>query len=121
LNAADLDGLLGLLTDDAWLSMPPAPHEYHGVAATAEFLRASWAYRGNRLVHLLPARTNAQPALACYLADPDATTAHPAGVIALTLTGDRIAALTRFHTDHLLPRFGLPAALHERTAGWPGH
>lgn len=28
--AADLDRLLGLLTDRAWLSMPPAPHEYHG-------------------------------------------------------------------------------------------
>jgi len=29
----------------------------------------------------------------------------------LTLTGDRIAAVTRFHTDHLLPRFGLPVVV----------
>jgi RNA polymerase sigma-70 factor (ECF subfamily) len=109
--AADLDGLLGLLTDDAWLSMPPAPHEYHGVPAIAEFLRASWAYRGDRLVHLLPARANTQPALACYITDPGTIGARPGGLIVLTLTGDRIGAVTRFHTDHLLPRFGLPAAL----------
>jgi len=108
---ADLDSLLGLLTDDAWLSMPPAPHEYHGVPAIAEFLRASWAYRGNRPVNLVPARANTQPALACYVADSDGTTADPAGLIVLTLAGDRIGAVTRFHTDHLLPRFGLPAAI----------
>jgi RNA polymerase sigma-70 factor (TIGR02960 family) len=107
--AADLDRLLGLLTDDAWLRMPPAPHEYHGKPAIAEFLRASWAYRGNHPIHLVPTRANCQPALACYVAGPDRTTAGPAGLIVLTLTGDRIGAVTRFHTDHLLPRFGLPA------------
>ncbi len=112
--AADLDTLLGLLTDDAWLSMPPAPHEYHGLPAIGDFLRASWAYRGNRPVHLLPTRANTQPALACYLPDPGGTTAHPAGLIVLTLAGDRIDAITRFHTDQLLPRFGLPPDLPGR-------
>jgi RNA polymerase sigma-70 factor (TIGR02960 family) len=109
--AADLDSLLGLLTDHAWLSMPPAPHEYHGLPAIAEFLQASWAYRGDRRMRVVPARANTQPALACYLAGPHDTTAHPAGLIVLTLSGDRVGAITRFHTDHLLPRFGLPTTL----------
>ncbi|GLL02221.1 RNA polymerase subunit sigma-70 [Dactylosporangium matsuzakiense] len=109
--AADLDRLLGLLTDDAWLSMPPATHEYHGRPAIAEFLRASWAYRDTRQLHLIPARANTQPALAVYTTGPDGGTAHPAGLVVLTLAGHRIGAITRFHTDHLLPRFGLPDIL----------
>ncbi len=28
--ADDIDAIVALLTDDAWLAMPPAPHEYHG-------------------------------------------------------------------------------------------
>jgi RNA polymerase sigma-70 factor (TIGR02960 family) len=105
--AGDLDGLLALLTDDAWLSMPPAPHEYHGIPAIAGFFRASLAYRGRSRMRLLPTRANTQPAFASYVAGEDGTTAHPAGLIVLTLAGDRIAAITRFHTDHLLPWFGL--------------
>lgn len=41
LTTDDIDGVIALLTDDAWLAMPPAPHEYHGPAAIASFLRAS--------------------------------------------------------------------------------
>jgi RNA polymerase sigma-70 factor (TIGR02960 family) len=110
-TAADLDRLVALLTDDAWLSMPPAPHEYHGIPAITGFLRASLGFRGDRPVGLLPARANTQPALACYVAESPGAVAQPAGLIVLTLAGDRIAAITRFHTDHLLSRFGLPAQL----------
>jgi RNA polymerase sigma-70 factor (TIGR02960 family) len=109
--AGDLAGLLALLTDDAWLRMPPAPHEYHGRPAIAGFLRASWAYRGSRPMHLLPLRANTQPGFASYLGTAGGPTAGPAGLIVLSLAGDRIGTVTRFHTDHLLPRFGLPTSL----------
>ena len=105
--AGDLDGLLALLTDDAWLRMPPAPHEYHGIPAIAGFLRASWAYRGSRRMRLLPLRANTQPGFAAYVGEPGT----PAGLIVLAVTGDRIGTVTRFHTDELLPWFGLPTAL----------
>ena len=39
-TAGDIDAVVGLLVDDAWLAMPPAPHEYQGPAAIAAFLRA---------------------------------------------------------------------------------
>jgi RNA polymerase sigma-70 factor (ECF subfamily) len=100
--AADIDGLIALLTDDAWLSMPPAPHEYHGLDAIREFLRVSFTYRGIRSVTLLPTRANGQPAFGAY-AD-----GNPAGLFVLTLDGGKISALTRFHVDELYPRFGLP-------------
>ena len=109
--AADVDRVVALLTDDAWLSMPPAPHEYHGAEAIAGFLRASFAYRGGRRVHLLPARANTQPAFGSYLIDRPDRAATPAGLFVLTMAGDRIQAVTRFRLDSLYPRFGLPASL----------
>ncbi|MBB3724712.1 RNA polymerase subunit sigma-70 [Nonomuraea dietziae] len=42
-TADDINGVVALLTDDAWLAMPPAPHEYHGPDAIVSFLRASTA------------------------------------------------------------------------------
>src|SRR5215468_7198075 len=65
--AADIDGVVALLTDDAWLSMPPAPHQYHGVAAIRSMLRASFEHRGDRRLSMVPARANTQPALGAYL------------------------------------------------------
>ena len=108
--AADLARIVALLTDDAWLSMPPAPHEYHGLEAIAAFLWASFAYRGDRRVHLLPTRANTQPAFGSYLTDPAGIAA---GLFVLTMAGDRIQAITRFHLDALYPRFGLPDSLPE--------
>jgi RNA polymerase sigma-70 factor (ECF subfamily) len=110
-TAADIDAVIALLTDDAWLSMPPAPHEYHGVAAIAEFLRVSFACHASRTTYLVPTRANGQIALGAYLRDPGAPTAHPAGLFVLTTAGDHIRAITRFHLDDLNPRFGLPTHL----------
>jgi RNA polymerase sigma-70 factor (TIGR02960 family) len=105
----DLDGLLGLLTDDAWLAMPPAPHEYHGRAAIASFLRVSGGWTGATRLTLTPIRANGQPAYGCYLAGPG-DAGRPAGIMVLTLRPGGIAGLTRFLDDDLFDRFGLPPA-----------
>jgi RNA polymerase sigma-70 factor (ECF subfamily) len=91
--------------------MPPAPHQYHGTAAIRSFLRASFGFRGDRRMHLLPTRANTQPALAGYLSDPAQRAATPAGLFVLTTAGRRIQAVTRFHLDPLYPRFGLAGSL----------
>ena len=111
--AADIDGDIALLTDDAWLSMPPAPHQYHGTAAIRSMLAASFRHRASRCLYLLPAQANTQPALAGYLSDPARVAAYPAGLFVLTMAGPKIRALTRFHLDELYPRFGLPGSLPE--------
>lgn len=107
-TADDVEGVVALLTDEAWLAMPPAPHEYHGPVAIAAFLRASATWRPGRRPLLVPTRANTQPTFGCYLTAVDEPIAHPAGLIALTLAGDRIRAVTRFLDNDLLPRFGLP-------------
>lgn len=108
----DVDGVVALLTDDAWLAMPPASHEYRGPTAIAQFLRTSFGYRGQRRVHLVPTRANGQPAFGSYLDDPAEPIARPAGLIVLTHNGNRLGGITRFHLDEIYPRFGLPECVH---------
>src|SRR5664279_3744343 len=110
-SADDVDAVVALLTDDAWLSMPPAPHEYQGVEAIAGFLRASAAGRAGQHLGLLPTRANAQPAFACYLVRPGDFASQPSGLIVLTLAGERIAAITRFLDPKLPSTFGFGNAL----------
>lgn len=109
----DIDGLLALLTDDAWLAMPPAPHVYQGPVAIAAFLRASANWRRPRRFHLAPTRANTQPAFGCYLTGEGGGAAYPNGLLVLTLGPDRISAITRFLDTDLPRRFGLPLSPQE--------
>ena len=107
----DIDGVVALLTDDAWFTMPPATLEYQGPAAIASFLTRSALYRGSRHIVLIPTRANGQPAFGCYVPDEHARILHAHGVMVLTMEGDRISAITRFIDSGLLPHFGLPRTL----------
>lgn len=107
----DLDAMVALLTDDAWLAMPPASHEYHGPEAIMAFLRASARWRGRRRVRLEPTRANTQPAFGLYLGQPDGATTWATGLLVLTLSKDRIRGITRFLDRELAGSFGLAATL----------
>jgi RNA polymerase sigma-70 factor (TIGR02960 family) len=104
-ETADVDGVVALLTEDAWLTMPPMPLEYCGREQAARFLTAT-AFRPGWTARLVPARANGQPAFGFYARDPDGGY-HTVGLMVLTLSGRQISALTRFDGS-LLPRFGLP-------------
>jgi RNA polymerase sigma-70 factor (TIGR02960 family) len=106
----DVDGVVSLLTDDAWLTMPPQPYEYQGHAAIAGFLRDRAALRG-RPLRLVPTRANGQPAFGCYLPDPENAIASPYGLMVLTLEGERISAITWFGDSRVFRHFGLPGTL----------
>jgi RNA polymerase sigma-70 factor (TIGR02960 family) len=109
-EAADTERLVALLTDDAWMTMPPEPLEYQGQAAIAEFYQ-SRTWWGSLVARLVPTRANNQPAFGYYLADPHVPVAHAHGLLVLTLEGDRISVITRFGDNGLLPHFGLPRTL----------
>jgi len=110
----DVDGVVALLTDDAWFTMPPATLEYQGPAAIARFLAQSSRYRGGQRTRLVPTRANGQPAFGCYVPDEHAGICHAHGVLVLTLEGMRVSAITRFVDSGLLPHFGLPRTLPAR-------
>jgi RNA polymerase sigma-70 factor (ECF subfamily) len=106
-ESGDLDALVGLLTDDVFLSMPPLPLEYVGRDVATRFY-ASMIGSG-RSFDLVPTRANGQPAFGAYLRSASGVR-HGTGLLVLTLAGDRICSVTRFDTG-VLPWFGLPRSL----------
>ena len=109
-ESADLGALVALLTDDAFISMPPMPFGYEGRDVVARFCAS--LFGAGRRFDLVPTRANGQPAFGAYLRAP-AGIRHGTGLYVLTLTGDRICALTRFDNS-VLPWFGLPRSLPTR-------
>ena len=109
----DTPGIVSMLTEDAWLTMPPEPYEYQGREAIARFLRDRDVRRGAHL-QLVATRANGQPAFGCYLPDVHAPIARAYGLMVLTLTDDSISAITWFGERSLMSRFGLPRTLATR-------
>jgi RNA polymerase sigma-70 factor (ECF subfamily) len=107
----DVTTLVSMLTDDAWLTMPPWPLGFRGPAAAAGLLTALVFQGGTLRIRLVPVAANRQQAFACYVTAGDAPVAVGSGLIVPTLAGNRIRGVTRFLDNDLLPRFGLPASL----------
>jgi RNA polymerase sigma-70 factor (ECF subfamily) len=120
MDAADVDGVIALLAEDATWSMPPQPAYFRGHAAIASFLTENpfkwfeWRHR--------PIRLNGQPAGAAWTRTEDGRwLAHALNVI--EFREDRISAVisfldvTRRGVDDFTPitglfeQLGLPAEL----------
>ena len=106
-QAADIGALVALLTDDAFIAMPPMPFQYEGRDVVAGFCAS--LFGGGRRFDLVPTRANGQPAFGAYLRAGDGTRPGT-GLYVLTLAGDQISAMTRFDKT-VLPFFGLPPSL----------
>ena len=102
LENGDIDAIVSLLADDAWLTMPPEPYEYQGPAAIAGFLRCRAPLLGGHL-RLVATRANGQPAFGCYLAE-----AVGYGLLVLAVEGGLVSAMTWFGDRSLFAHFGLP-------------
>jgi RNA polymerase sigma-70 factor (ECF subfamily) len=109
-ESADLDALVTLLTDDVFISMPPIPFEYQGRDVVAGFCAS--IFGAGRRFDLVPTRANREPAFGAYLRTGTGVS-QQIGLIALSLSGDRICAMTRFEST-VLPWFGLPRSLPSR-------
>jgi RNA polymerase sigma-70 factor (ECF subfamily) len=110
-QSGDIDGIVAMLTDDVWLTMPPEPYEYRGHEAIARFLSMAYGAHDASRLRLVPTRANTQPAFGNYVKDPQTDIAHARGVIVLTLEGAKISAITHFGDRAILPHFGLPRTL----------
>ena len=106
----NIDGIVALLTDDAWLTMPPLPHAYQGRHAISAFLRGAEERRGAPM-RLVATRANTQPAFGCYLAVPETGVARAFSLFVLTLEGAHISAITWFADSSFFPQFGLAPML----------
>ena len=107
----DTRGLISLLTDDAWLTMPPQPFEYQGGEAIGRFIMRERGDRRGANLRLVPIRANGQPAFGCYLPDAHAPIHRAYGVMVLGVSEDGVSAITWFGERSLFPHFGLPRTL----------
>jgi RNA polymerase sigma-70 factor (ECF subfamily) len=122
-EAGDVDTIVGLLTDDVTMAMPPMPTWFRGLEASTGFLtnfvfarrerrRQLVSFAGEeRRVRLLPTRANGQPAFGNYQWNEEARAYLPVALQVLTLRGSRIRDVTAFVTPALMPSFGLPERL----------
>jgi RNA polymerase sigma-70 factor (TIGR02960 family) len=113
IERGDVSGVVSLLTEDAWLTMPPEPYQYQGPPAIAAFLASRPQFLG-RPLRLLPTRANGQPAFGAYLTDSHSAISHAYGLLVLALNENGISAMTWFGDRSVFRHFGLPATL--RTA-----
>jgi RNA polymerase sigma-70 factor (TIGR02960 family) len=106
----DVDRIVGLLTDDVWITMPPLPFEYQGPGKAARFLSLE-LHGAGREFRLVATGANGQPAFGCYVREAQASIAHAHGLMVLTILDERISAVTHFLDNSFLSRFGLPRTL----------
>ena len=105
-----MNKLVTLLTEDAWLTMPPVPMQYQGRDLAARFWAAT-AFRPGRSARLVPTRANGQPAFGLYIREPKALVVGANGILVLTLAGRQISAVTGFPDNRAMRIFGLPRTL----------
>lgn len=87
-EAADVEGLVRLLTDDVVLEMPPVPLWYVGRADYARFIGRVFAMRGADW-RMIRTGANRQPAVAAYCRQGDAYHIHTLQVFTVTPAGIR--------------------------------
>lgn len=109
-EAADIDGFVDLLREDAVWSMPPWRQWYVGHGSIRAFLRWAWRPEHGRSQRLVPTAANAQPAFAFYRTE-GAGDWQAFAIQVVTLRADGIAAVTNFVDSGLFAAFGLPATL----------
>lgn len=105
-EAADVAALVGLLTRDAVLEMPPVPLWYRGSRYYGRFMRRIFDMRGSRW-QMRQLSANGQPALAAYASEPGGCYV-PHTLQVFTVTGGRIARNVVFADRGVFPLFGLP-------------
>ena len=101
-EAADVDALVALLTDDAVMEMPPVPLWFRGRRDYGAFLRRVFEMRGTSW-RVRPLTANGQPAMAAYAPDLRRHTLQ-----VFTVMHGRIARNVVFADPRVLTIFGLP-------------
>ena len=116
-ESADIEGLVALLKEDAFLAMPPHASWYRGKEAVATLLLLHpFGQRKLGGWRLVATAANGEPAFALYRAEAAGGSYKPFGILALCLQGTtdaKIRSMTVFNDPNLPKRFGLPLELSQ--------
>jgi RNA polymerase sigma-70 factor (ECF subfamily) len=104
---ANIPGLVALLREDAWFTMPPIPAWFQGRAAIAMFFQTTtFTFPGKW--RLLPTCANGSPAFALYRWHAETRMHWLFGLMVLGLMGEQIANMVTFLEPSSLSPFVLP-------------
>jgi RNA polymerase sigma-70 factor (TIGR02960 family) len=109
-ESGDVGSVVALLSEDARLTMPPEPMAYVGPQEIHRFLSTVPARGELQRFKLVATRANGQPAFACYLRTHEGPL-RAYGLMVLTLSSDRVVAITGFPDTSVFASFGLPRTL----------
>lgn len=101
-EAADVKGLVGLLTHEVVLEMPPVPLWYRGRELYGRFMERVFELRG-RTWRVVASSANSQPAMAVHVHDGSTFQLHTVHV--LTVVPQGISHITVFQDPAVLRRF----------------
>lgn len=99
----DTKAIVSLLTDDAWLTMPPMPHQYQGPELIGAFLENRAQVRPGPL-EMVYTRANGQPALVAHVHTPEGV--RPYGVLVLTVSERGLERIAGFIGPAVFGHFG---------------
>ena len=107
---ADIPGLVALLREDAWFTMPPLPVWLQGRAAIARELSTRIRIPG-RHWRLLLTRANGSPAFGLYRQEGESDSYQVFGLMVLGVVEGQIANMVSFLELSSFSSFALPPAL----------
>jgi RNA polymerase sigma-70 factor (ECF subfamily) len=116
-DRGDPAGIVELLREDAFFTMPPRPERHVGrekiVAAWVEGGFGSPSFGEFRCV---PTRANRQPAVAAYLRRPGDSVYRPLALDVLRIEDGVVTEIVAFDLEPLVDALGLPATLAPRAS-----
>ena len=112
---ADIPGLVALLREDAWFTMPPLPDWFQGRAAIAKVFETRVFSHGGYW-HLRPLRANGSPACGLYRREAGADDYQLFGLVVLGVVGEQIGSLVAFLELSSFSSFALPPSIPISTA-----
>lgn len=109
---SDIPGLVALLKEDAWFTMPPLPAWFQGRDAISTLFRtAIFVAPSHQEWRLLPTNANASPSFAMYHWDAGAGVYQLFGLLVLSVVGEQISNTVAFLDPSTLSFFALPPIL----------
>jgi RNA polymerase sigma-70 factor, ECF subfamily len=113
---ADIPGLVALLREDAWLTMPPLPFWIQGRTDIATLLQLRIFTPGKQW-RLLPTRANGCPACGLYRREDGEDGYQPSSLWVLGVEGAQIGSIVVFLDVASFAAFGLPSTIEGEAGG----
>ncbi|HXZ05057.1 MAG TPA: hypothetical protein VEH81_09490 [Ktedonobacteraceae bacterium] len=113
---ADIPGLVALLREDAWLTMPPLPARVQGRTDIATQLSLRVFTLGRQWL-VLPTRANSCPAFGLYRREVGEDGYQLSGLWVLEVEGEQIGSIVAFVDVASFTAFGLLSTIEREARG----